>query len=281
MITPEDVFDRAEKAARFLKSGLGDIPPVALLLGSGWDALLESRGADAAVDFDAVPGFSSPCAEGHAGRISVIRTPGGSLLIQEGRPHCYDGYSALEVSFPVFAYADAGVRVLIMLCAAGGLNPVYEAGDLIIVRDHIALWGENPLRGLPSGDSPPRSPHVAVAGIYRERWQEVLKASLPTEAHVEKGVYVHVPGPSYETAAEAVLLRIAGGDVVGMSMTTEALAAGYVGIDVAALCCVSNTLLPFATVSPSQQSVLAAVRSAARSIPDFLDNLAEKAYMIL
>jgi len=281
MIDPSDALSTARDSARALRAALGELPPVALVLGSGWDALLESRTDRAGVSFDSLPGFCHAGSEGHEGRVTVLDTAGGPLLVQCGRLHCHEGHSALQASFPVFAYAEAGVRLLVMLSAAGGLNPAYAPGDLIVVRDHILLWGDNPLRGFACPPHGERSPHVSAAGLYPDRWQQTLKDSLPPGARVESGVYAYVPGPSYETPAEATLLRIAGCDVVGMSTAPEALVARYCGIGTAALCCVSNTLLPAASPALTHDSVIDTVRGVAAALTEFPDRLAANAYVLL
>lgn len=278
MVTTADVFDRAADAARFLSENLGHLPPVAVVLGSGWDPLVEGVPSGDPLRFEEIPGFAEPRAGGHSGTVFIARTAGGPLLVQKGRLHCYEGCGALEAVFPVFAYAEAGARLLVMLSAAGGLNPVYLPGDLVIVTDQISLWGENPLRGI---SGPGRSAHVPGAGMYSERWQEVLKECMPPDARCERGVYAHVTGPSYETPAEARLLRVTGADIVGMSTAPEALAARYLGLEVAAMCCVSNTILPAPAAGLSHDEVLGTVRRCARGLEGFLGRLAAKTYMIL
>lgn len=270
-LSPDGAAASAAEAAKTLEETLGKIPPTAVILGSGWGALVEGSKADW-VSFERL-GFGRPAAGGHAGRVGVVDGGGTRLLVQDGRLHCYEGFSSLEVCFPIWAYADAGVRLLFLLSAAGGLNPVYSPGDLMIVRDHMMLWGENPLRGLPHDGA--RSPHIAAGRIYSERLQEFVKNSLPPGTNSELGTYVFVPGPSYETPAEATLLRIAGADAVGMSTAPEALTACYLGMEVAAVCCITNVLLPpQLAIPPSHESVIAAVGSAVARMPDLLERLA-------
>lgn len=278
MVTAPHPFERATEAAEFLRGKLGELPPVALVLGSGWDALAPDGQSKEVIRFAEIPGFAAPKAGGHGGTVSVLDTGAGPLLVQEGRLHCYEGLEPGEAAFPVFAFASGGVRLLVLLSAAGGLNPLYVPGDLVIVTDHIFLWGENPLRGLVE---PGRSPHVPGEGMYSGRWQDVLEACLPPGTRCGRGIYAGVPGPSYETPAEARLLRVAGADVVGMSTAPEALAARYMGLEVAAMCCVANTILPVPAEGLSHDGVLEAVRRCARGMPGFAAGLAREAYMLL
>jgi purine-nucleoside phosphorylase len=280
MLSPDDIAGRAAEAASFLRERSGPAPSMALVLGTGWDALLQDCTCSPPLSFDSVPGFKSTGVEGHAGHVRMAETAGGArLLVQEGRLHCYEGNTPLEVSFPVWAYHALGVKVLVMLSAAGGLNPAYLPGDLIIVTDHIYLWGPNPLAGL--ADVPGRTRFMPGHEMYSGRWQEALKACLPEDARVESGVYAYVSGPSFETPAEARFLRVAGADVVGMSTAPEAIAARYLGLEVASMVCVSNSLLPPSGAPPSHEMVLEVVRRTASGLGGFLDSLAAREDMVL
>lgn len=279
MISPENVSRRALEAARGLEDFFGRIPRIVVVLGSGWDPLVTGAGIEREIEFDSVPGFGPAGTSGHRGRVLLAETSNGQLLVQDGRLHCYEGYSSLEVSFPVWVYHQMGVRLLVMLSAAGGLNPSYLPGDLMIVSDHIFLFGDNPLRGL--GGSSGRTQHVPGSSLYDEKWQKEIEMCLPEGTRCHRGVYAYVPGPSFETPAEATMLRLLGGDAVGMSTSPEALAASYLGIESAAVCCISNTLLPPSGPPPSHDTVLKVVRGTARDLGGLLEGLASSADMIV
>jgi len=278
MLNPGEVSCKAEEAARFLKSALGSVPPIAVVLGSGWDVLADGYAGSEAVDFESIPGFAAAGVRGHGGSVRVVDTDGGRLLVQEGRLHCYEGLSALEVSFPVWVMSALGVKLLVMFSAAGGLNPAFIPGDLMIIADHVLLLVPNPLTGLP--ESPGRTPFVHGKDIYPARWQDALKECLPAEARCERGVYACVSGPSYETPAEALMLRLFGADAVGMSTAPEALAARYLGLEVAAMACISNSLIPPSGAPPSHELVLKVVRGVAAGLPGMLERLAARADMV-
>lgn len=279
MTAPSRVRRDARTAAEFLGERLGKAPGVAVILGSGWDRLASGSAASDPVGFELIPGFPPAGSPGHPGRVSLVETGAGPLLVQEGRPHCYEGTSALDVSFPVWAYGFLGVRLLVMLSAAGGLNPAFVPGDLVIISDHISLFGPNPLAGV--GDEDGRSRFVPGQGMYSERWMQAVKGCLPADARSERGVYAWVQGPGYETPAEATMLRLLGADVAGMSTVPEAITARYLGMEVAALACVSNTLVPPPETPPTHELVLSVVRSAAERLEGFLERLAGNAYMLL
>lgn len=277
MLSPGEVAGRAYEAARFLKGALAldEVSTTAVVLGSGWDALLEGIGSSKSVGFESIPGFASAGVDGHRGSLRVVETGNGRLLVQEGRLHCYEGFSPLEVSFPVWVYNALGVEVLIMLSAAGGLNPAFLPGDLMIISDHIFLWGPNPLVGVP--DKPGRPRFLHGHGLYHKFLQDALQSCLPEGTRVERGTYVFVTGPSFETPAEAQLLRLAGADAVGMSTAPEALTARYLGMEVAAMVCISNSLLPASGAPASHDMVLEVVRRVAVGLPGLLDGLAATA----
>lgn len=279
MTTPSEVRADAARAAEALRERLGEPPRVAVILGSGWDGLAARYPCSGRVGFDLVPGFPPAGSPGHPGRLSLVDTGAGPLLVQEGRPHCHEGISALDVSFPVWVYGALDVRLLVMLSAAGGLNPAFVPGDFAIVSDHISLFGPNPLAGVGAGGA--GSCFVPGRDVYAERWKQALKECLPPDARSERGVYAWVHGPSYETPAEATMLRVLGADVVGMSTVPEALTARYLGMEVGALSCVSNSLLPPSDAPCTHELVLSVVRSAAGRLEGFLERLARTAYMLL
>jgi purine-nucleoside phosphorylase len=279
MLSPAEVHGKAQEAAGYLSDTLGHRPRIAVVLGTGWADLAAGHKVLARVDFDDVPGFNHVSARGQSSTITVVETAGGPVLVQGGRLHCYEGYTSLESSFPIWAYGSLGVKVLILLAAAGGLNPLYMPGDLIVIKDHIYLWGTNPLIGVPEVEGCEH--FVFAADFYPENLQEALKAAVPPDARCEQGVYAFTSGPSFETESEATLLRVAGADVVGMSTAPEAIVGRYLGMRVGAMCCVSNVLLPFRSGGEDLSAVLAMVRRTVAGLDGFLDRLASSADMII
>lgn len=276
-LSPDNVSTLASEAAEFIGARFGTTAGAAVVLGSGWDALAEGLDPGGMIDFESLVGFKKPIAHGHAGKVGLLETGASPLIIQLGRLHCYEGCTPLEVSFPVWVYKGLGVRLLVMLSAAGGLNPDYQPGDLMVVRDQVFLMGESPLLGFPP--VPERSPHVSGQGMYPSKWQDALKAALPGGARCHRGVYFYVNGPTLETAAEAAMLRAAGGDAVGMSTAPEAMTARYLGMDVAAMCCISNTHIPPPDDPPTHAGVLETVRGVAGGLRGFLETFAGAAGM--
>lgn len=278
-IGPQQVDAAAATAADFLAGELGALPAFAAVLGTGWEGLIGGCVEKASVDFDEVPGFERARAPGHEGRVSVVETEGGDVLVQSGRLHCYEGYSPLEVSFPIWAYAAGGVKTVLLTAAAGGLNPACSPGDLIIVADHLFLWGDNPLVGVAPAEG--RDRFLTAADHYSERLREVIKMSLPAGVPAEEGVYAYNRGPCFESAAEATLLRVAGADAVGMSIPVETVAARYLGMNVAALCCISNVLIPVRTRVVDGGSIQRCVRDTVSLLDGLPGRFAASAHVIL
>jgi purine-nucleoside phosphorylase len=278
MLDPRDVESEAGHTAGILAEKLGVEPRLAVVLGTGWGPLADRYPVTAEVDFAELPGFGKVSAPRHAGKVKAIETEGGPVLVQDGRMHCYEGYSALETTFPIWVYEAIGVKALLLLAAAGGLNPSYMPGDLIVFTDHVYLWGSNPLAGVPPSEKSQR--YVFDAEFYPEKVREVVKAAVPPEARCEQGVYVFMNGPSFETEAEAVILRVSGADAVGMSTAAEAIVARYLGIQTGAMCCISNTILPYRAGGSDVDSLLDVVGGAVASLGGFLDKLASSVDMI-
>jgi len=260
---------RIERAANALAE-LGR-PEVAVILGSGLSGvfpLAEER----TLPFTAIPGFPVPSVAGHAGEVAVGTLSGRTVLVQRGRVHFYEGHPLADVVLPVRAYARLGVGALVLTNASGGIAHGLEAGDLVLLSDHINFLGENPLRGPNLDPVGPRFPDMT----------EVYDRALRRIAHgvaeelgitLKEGVYLATLGPSYETPAEIRAFRSLGADLVGMSTVPEAIAARHAGMKVLAISCVTNLA---AGVSPSPLShdeVIATSRRRAADLGRLLNSL--------
>ncbi len=220
-------------AARALRPRLKERPAVALVLGSGLGGLAGEVADPVRVEATEVPGMPVPRVAGHAGMLLSGRLAGVPVLVLAGRVHTYEGYSAAEVAFAVRVAAETGCHALVATNAAGGLDPELQPGDLMVLADHLNLLGDNPLRGAPAfvdmADAYDPGLRSAAARVGAER-------GMP----IREGVYVAVPGPSYETRAEAAMLRAIGADAVGMSTVPEVIAARAHGLKVAAVSVITN-----------------------------------------
>ncbi|MFO7726658.1 MAG: purine-nucleoside phosphorylase [Oceanipulchritudo sp.] len=211
-----------------------------LVLGSGWnsvvDDLMEIREAAAYAD---IPGFPVSTVDGHSGRLLFGELAGVPLWVMQGRFHYYEGYGFSEVCFPVRVFARLGARGIFLTNAAGGIDPSYRPGGLMVIEDHINLMGDHPLRGPNLDEFGPRFPDMTEAwdGPLRDI---LLERGRELEIPLYRGVYAAMSGPSFETPAEVRALSILGAHAVGMSTVPECLVARHSGLRVAGLSCITN-----------------------------------------
>jgi len=214
-------------------------PELAVVLGSGLSAAAPDLTAGGELTFSEVPGWPQGEVEGHEGILRYGGWSGTPVLIQLGRLHYYQGLDMNEVSLPVRLIAGLGVRAAFMSNAAGALNPMYDKGQLMLIRDHINLMGVNPLRGERDPNGQPA--FLDVCDLYDEKAGDLLMERARLSAWpMEEGALVVVSGPSYETGAELRFMRLIGGDAVSMSLVPEALVAHYLGISVTAVSVLTN-----------------------------------------
>jgi purine-nucleoside phosphorylase len=234
-----DEFTRAAEAAQFVLARTPLRPRIGVVLGSGFGAFAGELRDAAAIPYEGIPHFPRSTAIGHAGRLVLGSLDSLPLAVMQGRVHLYEGYSAQQVAFPMRVLARMGVSAVVLTNAAGGINPDYDRGALVVVRDHINLQGENPLVGPNDDQLGLRHPDMTDA--YNRQLRRIAIAELQRLGDkVYEGVYAAVTGPSFETPAEIRFLRTIGADLVGMSTVPEVIAARHLGIDVLAISCVTN-----------------------------------------
>jgi purine-nucleoside phosphorylase len=208
-------------------------PRVGFVLGSGWGHFVESTEVLAACPYEEIPGFGRSTVAGHAGRLVRGRAGGRDYLALQGRLHHYEGHPLSRIGGTVGALHGLGVTELIVTCAAGGVNPAFRVGDLVLVHDFINFMFASPLRGAPGSL---RSPARVSERLVRATEEAAAGAGIP----LRKGVLFSSKGPSYETPAEVRMTRTLGGDVVSMSTAPELIAASALGLEAVALSCVTN-----------------------------------------
>jgi purine-nucleoside phosphorylase len=232
-------YARAERAAKFILSKTKLRPKIALVLGSGLGAFADELTDATRIPYQKIPNFPRSTAVGHSGLLVIGKAEGIAVAAMQGRVHLYEGYSAREVAFAMRVFGRMGMRSAILTNAAGGINPEFKQGALVVIRDHINLQGANPLVGSNDERFGPRFPDMTQA--YWRSYREIALAEakrLGIEAH--EGVYAALPGPSYETPAEIRYLKTIGADLVGMSTVPEVIVARHMGIRVLGISCVTN-----------------------------------------
>ncbi len=255
------MLDRIKRAAEYLRPSLKIIPEIGMITGTGLGGLTDSMDIDLRIPYGEIPNFPKSTAKGHRGILAAGSLSGRPILAMQGRFHFYEGYTPGEVVFPVRVMADLGVRFLLISSAAGGLNPQFKRGDLMLVTDHINLTGNNPLVGPNLESFGPRFPDMSHA--YPDELLDLARAQgrkggLP----LREGVYVGITGPSMETPAETRFLRMAGADAVGMSTVYEAIAGVHCGLRVMAIVVITNVNIPENMEETSIDEVIAAANAA-------------------
>jgi purine-nucleoside phosphorylase len=233
------IYERAERAAKFIRSRADVAVPVGIVLGSGLGAFAEDLKNPLSIRYDEIPGFARATVEGHAGRLVIGAAGNVTLAAMQGRFHFYEGYSLEDVTFPIRVLKLLGVRTLILTNAAGSLNTEFTPGSLMVISDHINLMGVNPLIGPNDDRFGPRFPDLTSA--YDPDLQSmVIEEAKTIDIDMRRGVYAALSGPSYETPAEIHMIRTLGADAVGMSTVPEAIVARHMEMQVIGISCITN-----------------------------------------
>jgi purine-nucleoside phosphorylase len=245
--------------ARGLRDRAGQ-PRVGLVLGSGLGALADELAAAVSVPFSEIPGFAAAGVVGHAGSLVTGLLEGVPCAALQGRPHLYEGHGAAVVAFPARVLVALGVRALIVTNAAGGINPRFRPGDVMLLDDHINLLWRNPLIG-PVRQGEQRFPDMS-APYDRELQRLAERCALEQRVRLVRGVYLAVPGPSYETRAEIAMFRRLGADAIGMSTVPEVLVARAAGVPVLGLSLITNPAADLSAKPLDHADVIAAGEQA-------------------
>lgn len=233
------LYDQASEAAQFIAGHTQLRPAIGVVLGSGLGGFAERIDDAIKIPYEDIPHFPSSSAPGHSGRLLVGSVNGIPIAVMQGRVHGYEGYGSGQVAFPTRVLARFGIRTLILTNAAGGIRTTFREGQLVLISDHINLTGQNSAMG----------PNDERFGLRFFDMGEAYSRRLRALAHsaarkdgltLEEGIYLSVPGPSYETPAEIRAFRTLGADLVGMSTVLETIAARHMGVEVLGISCVTN-----------------------------------------
>ncbi len=228
-----------KETAHYIRQKFGNIPDTAIILGTGLGELVNHITDKQELSYADIPNFPLSTVEGHSGKLILGRLGEKPILAMQGRFHYYEGYSMQQVTFPVRVLRQLGVKTLFVSNAAGGMNPEFKVGDLMIITDHINTFPENPLRGKNHEELGPRFPDMSEA--YSPRLiNKALVIAARNNIDVKQGVYVGTQGPTFETPAEYRYFRIIGGDAVGMSTVPEVIVAHHGGMEVFAISVITD-----------------------------------------
>lgn len=236
-------------------------PTIGIVLGTGLGGLVKHIMVKKTFDYPEIPHFPVSTVEFHRGRLIFGHLGKRRIMVMQGRFHYYEGYSAKEITYPVIIMRKLGVKYLIISNAAGGLNPDFSVGDIMLITDHINLLFDNPLRGQNELKLGPRFPDMY--NCYEPKFIQLAEnVAQKNRIFIKKGVYVGVPGPNLETRAEYRFLRIIGADAVGMSTIPEVIMARYLGLKVLGISVITDMGIPDALKPASIIKIIMAAKKA-------------------
>lgn len=265
-------WDLLREASRVVEAHAARKPRIGIVLGSGLGAFAGRLRNSRQIRYSEIPGFPVPSAEGHAGELVLGEIGGVNVACLAGRVHQYEGYSAQEAVFGVRLLGLLGVTTLVLTNAAGGINPSYERGQLVLITDHINFQGTNPLIGPNLDQLGARFPDMSEAYPALLR-QIALEVASGVGVSLGEGVYMALLGPSFETPAEIRAFRTLGADLVGMSTVPEAIAASHMGIACLGISCVTNMAAGLSQEKLSHDEVLETGRMVQSKFETLLEAL--------
>jgi purine-nucleoside phosphorylase len=256
-----ELVDQMNAAVEFIRRNTALQPEVGIVLGTGLGELAGEIEKETELSYQDIPHFPISTVETHAGKLIFGTLAGRTVVAMQGRFHYYEGYSMQQITFPIRVMKILGIKTLVISNAAGGMNPLYRKGDIMIMDDHINLLGDNPLIGPNEDSFGPRFPDMS------EPYSEELKAlaeeiALEEKIKVRRGVYVAVSGPNLETKAEYRFLRNIGADVVGMSTIPEVIVARHADIKVFGVSVVTDECFPDALEPANVEDIIRTANEA-------------------
>jgi len=232
-------YNQINEAKKFIEKNVNLKTKIGLILGSGLGSLAEEIKDVKYIPYKDIPHFPESTVKGHKGRLAIGKLEGKTVIAMQGRFHYYEGYSLKEVTFPVRVMQSMGIKQLIVTNAAGGIDLNFSVGGLMLISDHINFFGDNPLIGRNDDRLGTRFPDMTYA--YDPKLRELAKYSANNlDIDLYEGIYIGVPGPSYETPAEIKMARTFGASAVGMSTVPEVITANHAGMKVLGISCITN-----------------------------------------
>ncbi|MBL0027129.1 MAG: purine-nucleoside phosphorylase [Saprospiraceae bacterium] len=268
----ESLFEKVQESVGYISSIFNEVAEYAIVLGTGLGDFEKGISGQVAIPYIEIPHFAVSTVESHFGQLIIGYKSGIPVIIMSGRFHYYEGYSSAEITFPVRVLKALGVKHIIFTNAAGGINPHYEEGDIVIVHDHINLLPDHPLRGKNDERLGPRFPDMLKT--YNLQTIEIFKnLAKSLNIKLKTGVYLALQGPSLETAAEYRMGHILGADLVGMSTVPEVIVARHSGMAVTVFSIVSNTCYPQSKLSETTiEGVIKVVSKSAITLQKLLNH---------
>ncbi|WP_069132111.1 purine-nucleoside phosphorylase [Rhodohalobacter halophilus] len=243
METVETFRKNRDEALEYIQSRTDLRPEYLLILGTGLGQIAEEMDVEISIPYNQIPHFPVSTVETHEGKLLFGTLAGKDIVAMQGRFHYYEGYSMQQIVFPVRVLKENGANTLFVSNACGGMNPNFTSGDIMLIRDHINLLGDNPLIGPNDDELGPRFPDMSEP--YTERLMDIAQTvALEQNIHMHQGVYAAMSGPMLETKSEYRFLRLIGADVIGMSTVPEVISAVHMGMEVLGISAITDECFP-------------------------------------
>ncbi len=269
-----DLKKKIMESVDFIENHVKIQPEIGIILGTGLGALADEIKKKTVIDYGDIPHFPLSTVESHHGKLIIGKLGGKNVVAMQGRFHFYEGYSMEQITLPVRVMKFLGAKTLIVSNAAGGLNPNFRKGDIMVIVDHINLLGQNPLIG-PNDDSiGPRFPDMSEP-YSKELIKIAMQAALDNKIRVERGVFVAMTGPSLETRAEYRFLRQIGADAIGMSTVPEDIVAVHMGMKVCGFSVITDECFPDALVPADVNEIIRVAKESEPKLTKLMKTVIE------
>ena len=271
----EDLKAKITQSVEFINQKSKVKPKIAIILGTGLGELAEDIQEKEIIPYSEIPNFPVSTVQSHSGNLVLGKLGNKEVVAMQGRFHYYEGYSLKEVTFPVRVMKKLGADIIIISNAAGGMNRFFKRGDLMLITDHINLFGDNPLIGPNDEELGPRFPDMSEA--YSKKLIELAKkVALKGKIRLQEGIYAGLTGPTLETSAEYRFLINIGADAVGMSTVPEVIVANHMGMKVLGISCITDLAIDGVIVKTSVEEILKAAADAEPIMTKLIKKVIEK-----
>lgn len=266
---------KRSEALQFIQRKTDLRPNYMLILGTGLGQLADEMDIETSISYDEIPHFPVSTVEGHNGKLLFGTLGGKEVVAMQGRFHYYEGYTMQQIAFPVRVLKKNGADTLFVSNACGGMNPNHTRGDIMLIRDHINMLGDNPLMGPNDDNLGPRFPDMSEP--YSERLVDIARnVALENNIQMHQGVYVALSGPMLETKSEYRFLRLIGADVVGMSTVPEVIAAVHMGMETLGISAITDECFPDSLKPVNMEEILEAASIAEPKMTRVIVNVLKK-----
>ena len=270
--------EQIEESIAYIRKHTKVRPEIGIILGTGLGGLVSEIRKEIVLDYDEIPHFPISTVESHHGKLIFGKLAGKKIVAMQGRFHYYEGYTMQQVTFPVRVMSckfGLGVKTLLISNAAGGMNPEFRRGDLMLINDHINLQGDNPLIGPNDDELGPRFPDMSEP-YSRELIKLAENIAMDLKINVQRGVFVAVQGPNLETRAEYKFLRGIGADAVGMSTVPETIVAVHMGMRVLGISIITDECFPETLKPVSVEEIIATANKAEPKLTGIMKELVRR-----